>query len=487
MRRDRGRLLTRALFVAGLLLLGIVVAAIAIRRGGHEQPTTSAATPTATATSRPAPTATAPAPPATTPATTAPPTTAPPSPVQITSVTPFSVTVAWHTDEPTTDRVAAALPGMPPTLWSGAVGPSVDHSATVGGLAFESDYVLTVDGTTLQVHTPQPTSSVIASTGGGSLLLDGQPFFPLLAWGPCPSDYDGLVAAGINLIASNPCGGAAAQVTALAGRALSASVAGEADAQDPGVIGWFFPDEADARRITARTLPAVPESSAVGRVSFLTLSNHVYSRSQPLAWGRSMYPGLIRKADVVGFDLYPLQSWCNPNALDDVYLAQAELVRLAGLKPTFQWIETQRMACDAPASAVTPETVRVESWLAVAGGAHGLGFFPFSWDAMVGSAVTDVMHTVKAIAPALLTPGLPISAAAGSPVRAAAHELNGAFYLVLANPSRRAVTARVSVRGLGTRNLTALDGSAALGSRGGIVRTRLGPLGSAVYVAAPRA
>ena len=250
---------------------------------------------------------------------------------------------------------------------------------------------------------------------------------------------------------NNPCGGASAQVQALAGRALSASIAGDADAEDPGVIGWFFPDEADARHMTARTLPVMPAGSSVGRVSFLTLSNHVYSRSVPLAWGRSMYPGLIRSADVVGFDLYPLQSWCNPDALDDVYLAQAELTRLAHGKPTFQWIETQKMACDAPATAVTPEIVRVESWLAIAGGAHGLGFFPFSWDAAVGTAVVDVMHTVKAIAPALLSPALPTTAAAGSPVRAAARELNGAFYIILANPTRHAVAAKVAVTGLGTR------------------------------------
>jgi hypothetical protein len=198
-----------------------------------------------------------------------------------------------------------------------------------------------------------------------------------------------------------------------------------------------------------------------------------------------MYRGLIGRADVVGFDLYPLQNWCNPDAIDDVYGAQAELVELARGKPTFQWIETQRMACDAPSTDVTPQAVRAESWLAIAGGAHGLGFFPFSWDALVGSAVVEVARDVERIAPALLAPALPVTVSAPTTVRAAAHELNGAVYVVVANPMRRAVTARVAVPGLGARGLTPLDGSESLSSSGGTLTVRLGPLGARAYVAAP--
>ena len=172
-------MLTRALFLSGLLLLGIVLALVAIRRGGNEQPTTTAVLPTTAPTTAPSATTTAPAPTATAPTT-----TAPTAPVQITSVTPFSVTVAWHTDKPTTGRLAVALAGGTPTLWSAPSGPSVEHSATVGGLAFATDYQVSVAGDTLGFRTTTPPASLVASTGGGSILLDGQPFFPLIAWGP---------------------------------------------------------------------------------------------------------------------------------------------------------------------------------------------------------------------------------------------------------------------------------------------------------------
>ncbi|MGG7380231.1 hypothetical protein ACQ7B2_16255, partial [Escherichia coli] len=70
-----------------------------------------------------------------------------------------------------------------------------------------------------------------------------------------------------------------------------------------------------------------------------TLTSHFASMAAPLPAGRGMYPGLIARADVVGFDLYPLQELCRPEFLPAVFDAQAELVPLAWPRPTFQWIE----------------------------------------------------------------------------------------------------------------------------------------------------
>src|SRR5205807_8032677 len=87
--------------------------------------------------------------------------------------------------------------------------------------------------------------------------------------------------------------------------------------------------------------------------------------------------------------------------LADVYLSQQELVRLAPERPTFQWIETTSWKCPAGQTAVTPATVRAESWLAIAGGAKGLGFFPASWAPDVGGAIAQVAAGVAELGPAL--------------------------------------------------------------------------------------
>ena len=86
------------------------------------------------------------------------------------------------------------------------------------------------------------------------------------------------------------------------------------------MIGTFYPDEPDAHGTTGAELPDLPSNAGV---RFLTLTNHFYSGAAPLAYGRGLYPGLIDKADMVGFDLYPLQNWCQPSRLVDVYLCPA--------------------------------------------------------------------------------------------------------------------------------------------------------------------
>jgi hypothetical protein len=197
-----------------------------------------------------------------------------------------------------------------------------------------------------------------------------------------------------------------------------------------------------------------------------------------------MYPALVAKADVVGFDLYPLQEWCAPDRLNDVAAAQRELVRLAPGKPTFQWIEAGKMGkCNAPADAVTPATVRAETLLALTGGAHGMAFFPPEWDATVIPTVTELTRTLDAIGPALLQP--PVRATTSAPLALAAFTYRGAVYVIAVNPTSAAVTAQIAVSGLGSRTLTVLGESRTLTPRGGAFTEPFPPLAARIYVAPP--
>ena len=85
-------------------------------------------------------------------------------------------------------------------------------------------------------------------------------------------------------------------------------------------------------------------------------------------------------ADVVGFDMYPIVKFCGRVPLLDVFRAQRELMTIyAPGKPTFQWIETSKMTGECPTLQITPQIVNAETWLAVAGGACGIGYFTNSW------------------------------------------------------------------------------------------------------------
>ena len=194
-------------------------------------------------------------------------------------------------------------------------------------------------------------------------------------------------------------------------------------------------------------------------------------------------------ANVIGFDLYPLQGWCRRNRLRDVYAAQRELVALSGNKPTFQWIEAAGMNCpNDPTVTITPETVRAESWLAIAGGAHGLGFFPAAWTGDVGRAITQIKAEIAGLLPALLQP--PMQLSTGAPddeVIAADWTLAGATYIVAINTGGTSVDATLNVPGLASRTSLVLGEQRTATSTGDQLRDHFTPLAVHIYAAAPPA
>ncbi|MFN2467530.1 MAG: hypothetical protein ABR521_05285 [Gaiellaceae bacterium] len=411
-----------------------------------------------------------------------------------TSVGAFSGAVSWRTTTPARIRVAYGLPASGRTLWARARTAGLEGDSTLRGLAFATTYrvwltATTEDGqraqATLDLRThglpASPTPSLDRSAG--AMLLDGQPFFPMIVWSQCPDGYGSNVSDGINLFSENPCGGLQAQLDALGGRGLSAAVAGKDGGRGPGLIGYFHPDEADALGFTGDTLPPAP-AGVPSSFSFLTLTHHFYSGAAPLPAGRGMYPGLIARADVIGHDLYPLQEWCRPDRMVDVWSSQQELVRLAPQKATFQWIEAADWRCPGGRTAVTPATVRAESWLAIAGGANGLGFFPSIWSPAVGRAIADVSRDVAKLGPALLSPATPV-VAAHPLVRAGARSYQGASYVIAVNAGFTATQATIRVPWLGQAPLTVLDENRRVAAIDGAITDSFAPLAVHIYVAEP--
>jgi hypothetical protein len=472
--RDRAALGFLALLAVGVLVLAGVLLAVLLPGGGKKRAapstgrqaaTTTVAAPSTTSTAPPPPTTTAPPPP-------------PPGPLVAVSVGPLSAVVEWTRPKPPA-MVAYGLPDLGPTMWA----PVQGGRATLTGLRYSTQYRIWAGDATLDLQTTGPTASPIASIGNGAILLDGEPFFPLLVVAQCPSGYAESLAAGISLYAGSDCDDIAEQTAALGGRAFSLTNPNEHGIGGDGVIGWYYPDEADAKGFTGARLPGFPTLAQTGRLRVLTLTNHFYSRTAPLPSGRGVYPGLIAKSDVVGFDLYPLQELCRASWLPDVAVAQQELVRLAGGRPTFQWIEAQSWRCREQRLLVTPETVRAESWLSVVGGARGIGFFPADWDPAVTPAITAIGKEVSALGGALLAPAT--SATGSGPVLAAGRTLNGALYVFAVNPTRTSLHATVTLPGLGGRTGAVLEEGRSVTASGDAFIDDFGPLAVHLYVFPP--
>ena len=265
--------------------------------------------------------------------------------LRTTSVAAFGAAVTWKTSIPADVQVSYGLVDFGvPTVWAPVVSGADGSIAALSALDSSSSYRVWVsavsdDGqraqATLDLRTPGIPASPSASLDrtNGAVLLDGQPYFPMMLYSVCPYQYAAALASGINLFALNACGTFQSQLNALGGAAFSAGIAGGHAGSGDGIIGWFHRDEPDGDNVAASALPGPPPG--VPGLSFLTLTNHFYSGAAALPWGRGIYPPLISKADVVGFDLYPLQEWCKPERMADVFYAQRELVNLAaGSRPS---------------------------------------------------------------------------------------------------------------------------------------------------------
>jgi hypothetical protein len=213
----------------------------------------------------------------------------------------------------------------------------------------------------------------------------GAPFFPVMLIDQCTA---GAVThahrLGINAILNEHCGGMSPhrQLSMMQSKSLAILPIKGRAIRGSGLLGWTFPDEPENNGWTParlRRAHTYARGSADGLVSFMTTTGgffHAPYRNPQIS--KSTYGQFAQMADVAGFDLYPL-GHCQSN-LGAVYEAQRAFIRLAGDMPTFQWIETGPIKptyCGG--FKMTPAELKAEVWLAIVGGARGIGYFTHTW------------------------------------------------------------------------------------------------------------
>jgi hypothetical protein len=422
------------------------------------------------------------------------------SDAQVVSVDSSSARITWRTNVPAETQAAYGLDA--PTIYEPPSTDSlVEHVSVLTGLEFGTTYQVFLHAidewnraqtTTVTITTQGMPARSVASTNGNQIVVDNRAFFPTAVWAQCSDGFNSNINDGINLFMGDGCStdDESPLATRLDGRAYSIVNADNAAAADGrGSIGWYYPDEWDAflqstvtRQDLAKSI-APPQS---GRISFLTLTNHFYSLATPLPQGKGMYPTLMSIPDVVGFDLYPLQVWCRA-AFGDVMDAQHELGTSSGGKPTFQWIEVAPMEhkCrEQHQLDPTPETVRAETWLAVAGGASAIGYFPNRWSTTIGSEIARTNREIKSLSQALLAPAGTATSDAPT-VRVSARTLNGATYVIAVNTTNTTLQAKIAVPGIGGRSPVVVGGGQVVGADDTGFADSFGPLAARVYIIPP--
>jgi hypothetical protein len=421
------------------------------------------------------------------------------SDARVVSVTSTSARLTWKTNVPTQAQAAYGFDA--PTIWSQPSAESlVDHESVLTGLEFGTTYQVYLHAidewnraqtTTVSITTQGMPDRSVASTNGSQIVVDNRAFFPTAVWAQCSDGFNSNINDGINLFMGDGCSKDESSLpTSLDGRAYSiVNAANAATADGRGLLGWYYPDEWDAflqSTVTRQDLDKSILPPQPGRISFLTLTNHFYSLANPLPQGKGMYPTLMSIPDVVGFDLYPLQVWCRP-AFGDVMDAQRELGVTSGGKPTFQWIEVAPMEHQCAKQKEldpTPATVRAESWLAIAGGAGAIGYFPNHWSTTIGTEIARTNREIKSLSQALLASISP-SSSDTTAVRVSARTLNGATYVIAVNTTDTTLQAKIAVPGIGGRSPVVVGGGQVIGADDQGFTDSFGPLAARVYIIPP--
>ena len=411
----------------------------------------------------------------------------------VTAVTSSSATLTWTTTSPARQRVAYGAGGL--YLYPQREStPSTVHSVTLTDLAPATTYIYRAGSFAGSLTTAAAPSSARFGTDGTRITANGSLFFPILAYEQCASTISRALAVGINTFVQVPYTGCTqpADVT-------PPYVLGDAYTKQQGA-GWYLPDEPDGWGITPGQMPKLPAVSDTGLLRVLNISQHFYSAFAPVNdnFDRNVYTQFTALADVVGFDVYPIVKFCGRVPITSMFHAQRELMTIyAPGKPAFQWIETSKMTGECPTIAITPAIVNAETWLALAGGACGIGYFTNNWtgdlwnrwdfDPGVEQALPGIVSRVQGLAPALCdgTYGDVVTPWDGT-VAASSRELNGALYVIAVNGSPTATNVPFSVPGLGGRQLTVLgEGRTMKPVKRLIFRDTFAPYGVHIYVAAP--
>ena len=102
-----------------------------------------------------------------------------------------------------------------------------------------------------------------------------------------------------------------------------------------------------------------------------TALDHWWNRAQQ----DKLYPQMLKAADVVGFDDYPIYGWNQPAKIGRVSQGMDDLREYAGKdKPVYQWIECLPGSFEN-AAPVTGVEIRNEVWQAIIKGATAIGYF----------------------------------------------------------------------------------------------------------------
>jgi hypothetical protein len=292
---------------------------------------------------------------------------------------------------------------------------------------------------------------------------------------------------------------------------------------DPTIDGWRIPqDEPDnAQPVTdggSGYDPCIDPSVIVAeydtqvaadpnRPLFLNLGQGVAyidypGRGSACAGQTSMYPLYAAGADLLSFDIYPVNN-TDATTGGNLWYVASGVDNLRGWaryqKPVWNWIETTGI--DDPARTPTPSQIKTEVWMSLVHGSMGIGYFchifnPGFIEAGLlsvtanAAAVGEIDSQIEGLAPVLNTQSLSNGASVSSsnssvPVDIMVKRYAGNLYVFAVAMRHGSTTATFSLRGVATATATVLGESRSLAVDGGTFSDSFAPYAVHLYQIGP--
>ncbi len=347
------------------------------------------------------------------------------------------------------------------------------------------------------------------------ILVDGEPFLPIMQWLQSSSRIEAQKDLGINTFVGN--GGQNSSQDYL-DECAAQGVWGVMSPGDMSVssheslLGWIFGDEPDLESNQVEPADVLAEYQTIkaadpNHLTFLTVTGRFYSEFDAPPWmngSRDRYYDYAQATDVIGFDIYPIYGWCRPDWLHMAGAAQEELVSIyAPAKPTYQWIECARTSsqwCELDERGEDdgpyPEEVRNEVWQAIAHGATSIGYFTHSWECpgytqfcLTTEQETELTRTngqLTALTAQILSPRyneqVTVMTSPDAQIDWIAKEIQGQVYLFTVNVDRATTEATFTVPGMVADSaVTVVDEARTVPATGESFSDSFEPLGVHIY------
>jgi|tagenome__1003787_1003787.scaffolds.fasta_scaffold20852523_1 hypothetical protein len=328
------------------------------------------------------------------------------------------------------------------------------------------------------------------------LVVEGKPFFPVMLIDQCSADAARRARSlGVNLIVNESCPSLTAtrQLQVIEPHALAVLPIAAKTVRGTKLVGWTFPDEPEGNGWTPATLERahpVRRGTRDGLLTFMTTGAGFYRSSYtPATTPQVVYGQYARLADVAGFDLYPL-GHCSSD-LAAVYEAQLAFNHIAGKMPTFQWIETGAIKPEyCGGFKMQPAELQAEVWLAVAGGARGIGYFTHTWSPAHNAfdvspsilrAIAKTNNLLSAVRPALLGETI-LSGVNSTSVKVVARRAGGTTYVIAVNAARAPVNVQFHVPALRDGVVQVFGEKRSVSAQNDSLVDAFAPLGVHIYV-----